>query len=190
MTAFQVQWSWKDHKLLVLAGMLGVVALVFAALNLLVPTGWTIVSALVVMGAAAVLKLYERLPENRRAALLSRRFLRRSATFSLLGATGLSCFYWLGWLVPLDLPQSVFDVLVVVIPKLDYVPSLFSLMLPADWRSGFHQWFRGGTYCFPGPFWWETMRYLRAAIPGYFLVFMGAALAFRFVRSFVQTRNP
>lgn len=63
--------------------------------------------------------------------------------------------------------------------KVDFVPALFAQLLPTSWESGFHQYFRGGTYCFPGPYWWESVRYLRAAIPGYFVAFFVAILLAR-----------
>ncbi|HEY0143858.1 MAG TPA: hypothetical protein VGF48_23425 [Thermoanaerobaculia bacterium] len=66
--------------------------------------------------------------------------------------------------------------------KADFVPALFAQLLPTSWESGFHQYFRGSwTYCFPGPYWWESMRYLRAAIPGYFVTFFMISLLVRLV---------
>lgn len=61
---------------------------------------------------------------------------------------------------------------------LDVVPSAFAwTFVPYDWQSHLHSFFRPGiTYCFPGPVCWETLRYLRTAIPAYSL------LAFAMIR--------
>jgi hypothetical protein len=105
--------------------------------------------------------------------ILSRREIRNAFLVSFAAAVPVSCAYWYAtWWMPLDaLPDAVAQQLVQHWHKLDLIPALFSLLLPSGWRSGLHQYFRSGTYCFPGPFWWESMRYLRTAIAGYTLAF-------------------
>jgi hypothetical protein len=66
------------------------------------------------------------------------------------------------------------------IQGLDYIPAFLASLLPAGWGSGFHQHFPGGiTYCFPGPLWWESIRYLRSAIAAYTITFFAIALLSR-----------
>jgi hypothetical protein len=121
---------------------------------------------------------YRHLPADDREAVFSRVFVRNAAIGSLAGATLLMCTYWFGgWKIRVPLPTIVLR----NFAKLDFVPSLFSLLLPIELRSGFHQYVRSGTYCFPGPFWWESMRYLRTAIPAYAILFFLLACSARVV---------
>lgn len=70
------------------------------------------------------------------------------------------------------------DMVLRVLPKLDFIPSVFALFLPIEWQSGVHRYFNRITYCFPGSYWWETMRYLRTAIPAYTItIFIAITLA-------------
>lgn len=105
------------------------------------------------------------------------RSLRRAAIVSFVLATIVSCVFffggWLQWFA--SWPSFVVDHW----PKLDLVPSAFSLLLPGAWRSGLHLYFQSGTYCFPGSMWWESMRYLRTAIPAYSIVFLLVILLVR-----------
>ena len=148
------------------------IALLAAACNLIALAIYFAVALCGCLIVRALLLAYRQLPEHDQNALLSRRALRRTAGASILLAAGISCFYWYAaWWLRLDqLPPEVRRFLVAHWRKLDFVPAVFSQLLPVSWQSGFHQYFNDMTYCFPGPYWWESMRYLRAAIPGYSLL--------------------
>jgi hypothetical protein len=96
---------------------------------------------------------------------------------SVVCAAALASLYWyVGWKVDLKLPPFV----MTIYGKLDFIPAVFSLLLPELWRSHFHLYFRSTiTYCFPGPFWWESMVYLRTAIAAYAVTFFVAACSVR-----------
>lgn len=114
------------------------------------------------------------------------RAIRRTTIVSLVLAVVISCLYWFApWWMPVDhLKRPTDSFLLTHWRLIDFVPSLFAQLLPASWRSGFHRYFRDdGTYCFPGPFWRESMRYLLAAIPGYFLAFTSIALLLRLAQA-------
>lgn len=139
-------------------------------------------AAVFVAGIAAA--FYRSLPSEDRAALLTRRAVRRSAFWSVSIAIAVSCTYWYaGWYTPALVPRFLYPYWRVA----DWIPSAFSLLLPGNWRSGFHQYFSYGTYCFPGEPWWESMRYLRAAIPAYgltsFIALLGVRMAIAALRS-------
>lgn len=176
--------------MLAIAATLALASLTSAAMNHLEASGWFFLGTAGVLLIAGIHRTYRHLPVDRKNALLSQRFVRRSAPVALLAAILVSYFYWFFWWTPLDLPQAAYRMMAPWLPKLDFIPSLFSLLLPGGWRSGFHQYFRGGvTYCFPGPLWWEAMRWFRVAIPGYFTSFMLTSLAVRFVWFAVARRS-
>ena len=101
----------------------------------------------------------------------------RTAAISILAAIVISCASWFMGLLPLvRIPAAG----LWLWRTLDIVPSAFALVLPVEWRSGFHQYFNGMTYCFPGTYWWETTRYLRTAIPAYALAFAVVIMLARF----------
>jgi hypothetical protein len=157
-------------------------ALLCAALNLLEPAGYLLLGAVACLALHLLFFLYLRLPEADRDSVLSRQVIRRTAVVSSLLAVGVSCTHWYaGWWFPLDdVPPRMHPFLAHHWRKLDLVPAIFAQLLPASWESGFHHYFRHpSTYCFPGAYWWESMRYLRAAIPGYFLAFFGMILLAR-----------
>jgi hypothetical protein len=169
-------------KILVYAtGAAAAAALLCAALNLIRLAGVFFVGTLALVAIHLLLLLYLRLPEIDRAKVSSKRVIRRAALASVVLAVGLSCTYWYAtWLLPLDHIPPASSFLAEHWRKLDLIPAMFAQVLPASWQSGFHQYFRGGwTYCFPGPYWWESMRYLRAAIPGYSIVFFFGLLFVR-----------
>ena len=167
-------------RLAVLAGSALLVVLFFAALDLLVPAAWAAVVAAALLVLAGITALYRALPEDGRELVLSRRAVRSSATAALLLGVIVSCGFWYSSWVPFDsMPAGVQKLMLAVWPPLDLIPSTFSLALPGGWRSGFHQYFNDVTYCFPGPFWWESMRYLRAAIPAYAVTFFATLLLAR-----------
>lgn len=187
MIEARTRWVSGSRRLFATAAALSTFSLGSAALNRIETAGWFLRVSVAALLVAGLHWCYQRLPADGRAALLSRRFLKNSAIVSLVAATLFSTFYWfVGWMpLDLDLPLGVH----AAIARLDFIPSLFSVLLPSGWRSGLHQYFRGGiTYCFPGPFWWETMRWMRAAIPGYYLTFMAASFGFRIV-TFALTRR-
>lgn len=166
------------------------IALICAALNLLEPAAYFIAGAGASLCLRLLLWLYRRLPESDRSGILSKRVVCRASLLSLIAAVGVSSAYWyLPWWLRVGYVPSAF--LADHWRNLDFVPALFAQALPASWRSGFHQYFRDGwTYCFPGPSWWESMRYLRAAIPdfiafllGSFIMRLGAATTRRLRRS-------
>jgi hypothetical protein len=190
MRDLRIGWTWRAHRLVAISGLLALASLISAAMNRIEVSGWFFLAMAGVLLLASVRRSYRQLPDDRKSALLSKTFVRRSALAALLAAILISSFYWFfGW-IPLDLPRSAYRMMAPWFSKLDFIPSLFSLLLPDGWRSGFHRYFSGGmTYCFPGPFWWEAMRWFRVAIPGYFTFFMVALLAVRFIR-FAVARRP
>ena len=156
--------------------------LLLAALDLLALAGCLLAAAIGFLALRLVFFLYDRLPEADRTALFSRRFLRRAILASTILAVVVSCTYWYAaWYLPLDsLPLAMRSFLLKHWSKGDFVPALFAQLLPSSWESGFHHYFDDGmTYCFPGSYWWESMRFLRAAIPGYFVAFFAAILLLR-----------
>lgn len=106
------------------------------------------------------------------AIRLSAHWLRATAT--ILIATALSGFYWSMLVTPASmLNESTWS----AIRYLDFLPAAFArFVLPTGWMSGLHSFFWQGTYCFPGPIWWETMRYYRAGVPAYVIVLYLPAL--------------
>jgi hypothetical protein len=110
--------------------------------------------------------------------------LLRTALVSFAAATAVSCVYWFLCWRPLDVPFELQQFLTRHWRKADFIPSLFSLLLPLEWRSGLHLYFREITYCFPGPPGRESMRYLRTAIPAYTVVFFTTGVGIRRLRSF------
>jgi hypothetical protein len=190
MRSVRIDWTWSDHRFLAIAVLLALASLTSAAMNRLQAAGWLLVAMAGALLLAGVLRTYRHLPADRKGALLSPRFVRRSALAALLAAILVSSFYWFFWFLPLGLPRSVYPLMMPLFSKLDFIPAVFSLLLPVGWRSGLHQYFRGGlTYCFPGPFWWEAMRWFRVAIPGYFTFFMAVSIGVRFVRFAVGRRD-
>jgi hypothetical protein len=166
----------------------GVMALALAAANLLAPAACA--GGVVVIGvvACSVRAVYRSLPAAEQYSLYSRSFVRRVALGALLSAVIVSCFYWFGGWTTRP-PEGVINIVAPGFRLLDFAPAMFAELLPVGWRSGFHQYFRDGlTYCFPGPFWWETMRYLRAAIPAYFIIFFAAAALTRLALGALRTR--
>jgi hypothetical protein len=117
----------------------------------------------------AVLLSYRSLPPHERSRIASHRRLVRLGLLSVIAATLVASLFWVLSVVPIPGSVPVRQSVFAVVRLLDLVPSAFSLLLPSGWRSGFHQYFRNMTYCFPGSFWWETLRYLRTAIPAYAL---------------------
>lgn len=165
-------------------------ALLCAALNSIALAGLFLVAAIAALLLHLLQIAYRRLPEADRAALLSRRAVRSTAVISLLAAIGVSCVYWYAMWLPLDRQASP---MVLMLShhwqKLDFIPALFAQLLPSSLRSPFHQYVGDNmTYCFPGPYWWESMRFLRAAIPGYFVAFFAAILAGRLGAALVRRR--
>lgn len=157
-------------------------ALLCAALNLLEPAGDLLLGAIACLALRLLFSLYVRLPDADRDAVLSRQVIHRAALVSFFLAVGVSCAYWYGsWWLRFDhLSPEMHQFVAHHWRKVDLVPALFAQLLPASWESGFHQYFRGNwTYSFPGPHWWESMRYLRAAIPGYFVAFFVTSLLAR-----------
>ena len=159
----RLRW-WGDRWLLLLGCTFLFLALILAAIDQ-VPTMISVVYIAVVFFAIhGIVAAYCHLPIEERHSSFSRRFLRRAAVASVIGGSLLASLYWfLGWAPIGSLP----DIAVRHFAKLDYIPSAFALLLPIEWRSGFHQYFRYSTYCFPGAFWWESLRYLRTAILAY-----------------------
>lgn len=93
---------------------------------------------------------------------------RRALIVSVVSASAaFSSGYWSLMTTP---SWAVSTSLASVAAALDFVPSLMSLLLPAGSRSGFHHFFRSGTYCFPGAPWWEAMRYYRTSVVAYSLL--------------------
>jgi hypothetical protein len=156
-------------------------AIVLAGYAFIGAAGW------ILIGIAAV--LYRSLPTREQHRPLSRELVKSTAITALLLAIGIRCAYWYGgWFWYDDLPAEVQQFMVRHWRKLDLVPSLFSRLLPITWQSGFHQYFDDGmTYCFPGAYWWESMRYLRAAIPGYAVSFFFALLFVRMLWARLRT---
>jgi hypothetical protein len=163
--------SRATRTFLALSFAAALLALAFATFNAIELAGQALVAAMPLAACAGIAAIYPRLPEDARHALWARCSLRRAAIASLALAILISCTYWFVGYYPWDVkrwPRFMLEHW----GDLDYVPSAFALLLPTGWKSGFHRYFTGRiTYCFPGPPWWETMRYLRAAIPGYFLFF-------------------
>jgi hypothetical protein len=123
---------------------------------------------------------------NAPSAPLPRKTLLRAAVVSVVGAALLSNLYWFTAVGALTAPAF----LATYLDWLDFVPSFFSAwFVPWRWQSRLHASFQHGTYCFPGPFWWETQRYLRTAVLAYFLLFLGAWYALRAVRKHLRLRR-
>jgi hypothetical protein len=59
---------------------------------------------------------------------------------------------------------------------LDTPISAVNAALPAQLQSGLARRFLSGTYCFPGPLWYEFLRYVAVGFVSYLLLF-GVALA-------------
>lgn len=153
-------------------------ALVAADLNRLDIAATLVVLALLFASASLVGWAYRRLPEEHRAGTFSRAFIRTAGVVSLIVASSIATAYWfLGWKANLHLSPF----LLRHYRDLDFIPATFAQLLPVTWRSGFHQFYGTGPYCFPGPFWWESMRYLRAAIPAYAVVFFALGCAGRLI---------
>jgi hypothetical protein len=168
-------------------------ALLCAALNLIGLAGYLFAGAVAFLALGLILLLYLRLPEPDRATVLSRQVIRRASVVSMTSAIAVSCGYWYAtWWLPLDyVPPAMQGFLADHWRTVDLIPALFAQLLPTSWQSGFHQYFRGGlTYCFPGPYWWESMRYLRAAIPGYSVVFFLGILLVRLGRCSLARWRP
>lgn len=53
---------------------------------------------------------------------------------------------------------------------LDTPISALNVVLPAQLRSGLARRFLNGTYCFPGPFWYESLRYMAVGFVSYLLL--------------------
>jgi hypothetical protein len=157
---------WRNHKLVACSLTAAFAALCLTAADALPQARQALVAALALAAAGGVREAYDRLPRNGRQFVLSQSVVIRNVVLSVVLAIATSCTYWfIGWL-PLRWNP---DVVLWLWPKLDFIPSAFSLLLPVEWQSGFHRYFNNITYCFPGPYGWETMRYLRTAILGYSL---------------------
>lgn len=117
---------------------------------------------------------FRALPEEARARFFSWRPMTFALLASLALATAVSCLYWYA--------TALQGLLMPYWKLLDVVPSLFARLLPAGARSGFHWYFTDGTYCFPGSPAWESMRYLRTAIPAYALLFFAMILGARLMK--------
>jgi hypothetical protein len=163
-----LQW-WLTHKLVGCALAAAFASLCLAAANALSLAGRAAIVAVGCVIAAALQWVYRNLPPHEQRRVLSPRTVARDLLVSTGLGIAVASAYWFGSWVPVRTPQFV-DWLWL---RLDFVPALFAQLLPVDWQSGFHRHFNRSTYCFPGPFWWETMRYLRVAIPGYVLTFLG-----------------
>ena len=177
MDAFlnRLRW-WGNRPLVTLAAAGGILSLLSLAANEIDVAATVAVVALGFALASFAVWTYRRLPDCERTRTFSRQFVRNAALISVVSASLLCLTYWYaGWKLDLHLPAVLFR----HYRDLDLIPSAFSLLLPVSFRSGFHQFFRNSTYCFPGPFWWESMRYLRTAIPSYSLVFFSLACAAR-----------
>lgn len=162
----RMRW-WGDRPFLLLACTAALVSLTLSAANEIAAAVPALRVAVALAVLHAVAHLFRGLPEQDRARFLTRGVIRRIAGLSLVGAAVVSCAYWFGgWVIGVEWPAFVLR----HFRDLDFIPSAASLLLPPEWRSGFHQYFRNMTYCFPGPFWWESVRYLRTAIPAYWVV--------------------
>lgn len=181
----RLEW-WGARPFISLAVFFALSALVSADLGQVEVSAVLFLIALAFAFGSFIGWTYRRLPEGERAAAFSHGFVGTAAAVSLVVSAAFSSAYWfLGWKVDLHLlPQFILR----HYRDFDFIPSTFALLLPIAWRSGFHQFYRSGTYCFPGPFWWESMRYLRTAIPAYTLVFFTAACAGRLIATSMSSR--
>ncbi len=177
--------AWVLQRSAVASAFFGLVA---AACNLVALAIYFFGASCAFLLGRGLLLMYRRLPEADQNALVSRRAVRRTAVASLLLAIVISSLYWyVGWWIPADrLAPATRQFLFLHWRKFDFIPAAFAQVLPGSWRSGFHQHFNHVTYCFPGPIWWESMRYLRAAIPGYALALFGCIIGARLLGAKVR----
>ena len=180
MDAILDRCRWLGKRWLLLLGtVFGFLALVLAAIDQISAMIDMSAIALFFLGLSGVVAAYQHLPSAERERAFSKKSVWRAAVYSTLsGVAVASSFWFLSWF---PWSRRVPSFIARYLIKLDWVPSLFSRVLPFAWRSGFHQYYRNTTYCFPGPFWWETMRYLRTAIIAYAFVFFLLACATRLV---------
>lgn len=178
------QW-WVTHKLIACALAAAFAALCLAAADAMSTAGRAVVVAVAFALAAALRTAYRNLPPDLQRRVLSRPTVKRDLLLSTMLAIAVGCTYWFAGWIPV---RSTLEFVAWLWPKLDVVPSVFAQLLPVGWKSGFHRYFNRMTYCFPGPFWWETMRYLRAAIPGYAVTFFVTFTFVRFARELFRSR--
>lgn len=157
-------------------------ALVAAAMNRIQLGAFLIAAMLAVIAALVVVRAYQSLSKELQAQVVSARAMRTRALWSFAVAVVISCAFWFGAWSPSAtpyLPNAMWG-------ALDFIPSFFATLLPPQWRSGFHLYFRGSTYCFPGSFSWESMRYLRTAIPAYTIAFFAGASLMRLLSAYAR----
>jgi len=177
---------WGNRWLLLVGTFMALLALVLAAIDQIAAMIDVGAIALFFFGLSGIVAVYQLLPPGDRATVFTKRFIRRAAVYSLVWASIVASAFWFaGWHVFERVPPW----LLWVYPKVDFLPSAFSLVLPVGWRSGFHHYFRSATYCFPGPFWWESMRYLRTAIIAYAGLFFASSCAARLLVFVVRRRR-
>jgi hypothetical protein len=151
-----LRWS-RNHKLVACSLTAAFFALCLAAADALPQAGEALLASLALAAVGVVREAYDRLPARGRQLVFSRSVVIKNSVVSVVLAIAISCTYWfVGWF-PLRWSP---DVVRWLWPKLDFIPSAFSLLLPVEWQSGFHRYFNNMTYGFPGPYWWETTRYL------------------------------
>jgi hypothetical protein len=156
-----------------------IAALTFAAFDwLLLAAAAAIVTAIVLITSPAMAAI-RALPRDARSGLIDTKLVRNAA---ILG-TVLSCVHWAGW-IPMNL--QIPSPLRRAWRLLDFVPSCFAQILPLEVQSGLHQYFRHGTYCFPGEVWWETTRYLRTAVPANTISAIALLVSLRVIRSIAK----
>jgi hypothetical protein len=158
-------------------------ALVAAAVNRIELGALLIAAMMTAIAALVVVRAYQSLPSALRAQVVSARTMRARALWSFAVAVVISCAFWFGAWTPSATPLRT-----AIWRTLDFIPSFFSTLLPSQWQSGFHLYFRDLTYCFPGPFWWESMRYLRTAIPAYTIALFATASLVRLLAGYVRNR--
>ncbi|HYO78935.1 MAG TPA: hypothetical protein VE010_20905 [Thermoanaerobaculia bacterium] len=173
------------NKLVACALVAAFAALCLAAADALSLAVRVVIVAVIFMIAAALSAAYRNLPRHEQRRVLSQRTVARDVTVSAVLGIAIACTYWFGGWIPLRWAP---DLVAWLWPKIDFIPSAFSLLLPIHWQSGFHHYFNDMTYCFPGPFWWETMRYLRTAIPAYAIMLFAVMTLVRLTRATFRVR--
>ena len=182
---------WRTHKLLTASLVAAFAALCLAAANALPLAARALLAALALAAGGVIVEVFNGLPEEERRRVVSRRVVTRTAVRSTLAAIVVSCVCWFTGPMPLPWTPAI---TIGFGRKLDFIPAAFALLLPVEWRCGFHLYFANATYCFPGPFWWEITRYLRTAITAYALTFtvvvLFARLAFFAARTARTNQVP
>ncbi len=156
------------------------IALVCAAFNWLTASMYVLVATTALLIAVPLVAAIRAVPPEARHAWIDAKLFRNAAFCAIV----LSCVFSYGYTTPL--PFRVLRSLAVVWPMLDFVPSCFAQLLPSGMRSGMHCYFVRGTYCFPGPRWWEAMRYLRTAIPANTIAMIVIVIGSRVMRSIAK----